>query len=81
MQFPPNTIQEDKLAPLAVGINEAARLIGLSPHTIRAYERRGLIKATRLGARVLIPVAELRRLIDEGCRAGRFQDTCPPKAA
>ncbi len=67
MQFPQNATQEAQLAPLAVSIEEAARLVGLSPHTIRAYERKGLIKATRLGTRVLIPVSELHRLIEIGC--------------
>ena len=61
--------QVGNLLPLAVGIEEAARLIGLSPHTIRAYERKGLIKATRLGTRVLIPISELQRLIERGCHS------------
>jgi excisionase family DNA binding protein len=51
---------------LLYGIEEAADVIGLSPHTIRAYERQGLIKGTRIGTRVLIPVSELERLAEEG---------------
>ncbi len=75
MEFPPNRTKEGQLEPLAVSIDEAARLIGLSPHTIRAYERRGLIRATRIGTRVLIPIAELRRLIEEGCSVTNFYDS------
>ena len=61
--------QDGRPAPLAVGIEEAARLLGLSPHTVRSYEYRGLIKSVRIGTRVLIPVEELKRLIREGCRS------------
>ncbi len=52
--------------PLTVSIEEAARLSGLSKYTIRAYERKGLIKATRIGRRVLIPVSELERVLRDG---------------
>ena len=51
---------------LAVSLEEAARLSGLSIYTIRAYERKGLIKATRIGRRVLITVSELERVLREG---------------
>ncbi len=59
---------QSQMAPLAVGIEQAARLLGLSPHTIRAYERKSLIKGIRFGTRVLIPTAELNRIIAEGIR-------------
>lgn len=58
------------MEPLAVDIREAARLTSLSPHTIRAYIRKGKrIRAVRVGRRVLIPVAELERLVREGIRS------------
>lgn len=48
--------------PLAVGIKEAARLLGVSKYTIRAYERCGKIKGVRFGTRVLIPMDEVKRI-------------------
>jgi excisionase family DNA binding protein len=61
----------DQRSPLAVSIEEAARLSGLSKYTIRAYERRGLIKATRIGRRVLIPIDELKRVLRDGVNSGK----------
>lgn len=52
--------------PLAVGIEEAARLVGLSKYTIRAYIRKGRIRAVRVGRRVLVPVVALRELCEKG---------------
>lgn len=56
---------------ISVGIDEAAQLVGLSKYTIRAYERKGLIKATRIGKRVLIPAAELERIVMEGVQPAK----------
>lgn len=57
------------MEPLAVDVREAARLLSLSPHTIRAYISKGRIRAVRVGRRVLIPVVELERLVREGVPA------------
>lgn len=57
------------MEPLAVDVREAGRLLALSPHTIRAYIRKGRIKAVRVGRRVLVPAAELERLAREGVPA------------
>ena len=54
------------MEPLTVGINEAAKLLGISPWTLRNYERRKLIKAVRVGSRVLIPTEEMKRIVQEG---------------
>ena len=54
---------------VTIGINKAAEVLGLSPHTVRKYEREGLIKAVRVGSRVLIPVAEINRIATEGLRS------------
>jgi len=64
-----NDDQEERIPPLVVGIDEAARLLSLSPHTIRKYEREGRIRATRLGRRVLFPMEEIHRIIREGCNS------------
>ena len=54
------------MQPLAVRIEEAAKLVGLSKHTIRAYIRKGKIRAVKVGRAVLVPTAELERLVREG---------------
>jgi excisionase family DNA binding protein len=52
--------------PIAVDIQEAGRLTSLSPFTIRAYIRQNKLRAVHVGRRVLVPVAELRRFVNEG---------------
>lgn len=54
------------LQPLAVSIPEAARLLGLSPHTIRWYIRHGKIRPVRFGRRLSISMSEIERLAREG---------------
>jgi excisionase family DNA binding protein len=58
------------IAPIAVSVEEAGRIVSLSPHTIRAYIRTKRIRAAHVGRRVLVPVAELERLVSEGIEAG-----------
>ena len=57
------------LQPLTVPIPEAARLLGLSPHTIRAYVRQGKIQVVRFGRRIAINMSEIERLSREGVPA------------
>ena len=47
-------------------IEECAALLGISKHTLMRDIRRGLVKTTRYGKRVLIPKDELFRLAAEG---------------
>lgn len=47
-------------------VESAAKLLSLSPWTIRAYIRQGRIKPVRVGRRVLMSHAELRRIVAEG---------------
>jgi excisionase family DNA binding protein len=54
------------MKPLAFDVRTAARMTGLSPHTIRQYIRRGLLRITRCGRRVLIPADALEKLIEVG---------------
>ena len=51
---------------LAVGIRDAAEMTGLGRRSIRRYVHTGIIKSTRCGTRVIIPISELRRLVREG---------------
>lgn len=52
--------------PLAVNVETAAALVSLKAATIRIYIRNGVLRATRCGARLLIPMTELERLVREG---------------
>jgi predicted site-specific integrase-resolvase len=54
---------------LAVSFEEAAKLLPLSIYTLRLYERRGMIKSCRVGRRVMIPMAEIKRIATEGVRS------------
>ena len=47
-------------------IDSAAKVLSLSPWTVRAYIRQGKIRPVRIGRRVLIEPAEIRRIIDLG---------------
>jgi excisionase family DNA binding protein len=52
--------------PLAVDLNGAARLVSLSKPTLRLYIRKGRLRATKCGKKVLIPMSELERLVMQG---------------
>jgi excisionase family DNA binding protein len=49
--------------PLAVSVQEAARLIGASPGLLRKHIKAGSIRTFRIGARVLVSRRELERLV------------------
>lgn len=46
-------------------IGEAAKLLGISPWTVRSYVRQGKLRAVRIGRRVLLEEAELARFIEQ----------------
>ena len=51
---------------LVYSIPDAARLLSLSPHTLRKWIATGRLRATRLGSRVLVEHRELLRIIEAG---------------
>ena len=55
---------------LAIGINDAALALSLSPWTVRKYVARGIIPCVRIGRRVLIEPAEIDALIQRNRRRG-----------
>ncbi len=55
--------------PIAVGVDKAAALTDISSYTWRAWIRDGKVRATRLGRRVVIPMAEVQRVVREGIPA------------
>jgi len=54
------------LKQLAVSIGEAAKMLSVSHFTVRRLIKAGKIHSVRLGARRLIPIAELERILKEG---------------
>lgn len=56
-------MQAAPLAPLAVGLDDAARLVGLSRFTLRRRIRAGQLRALRVGNRYIVALRELERWI------------------
>jgi len=67
--------------PLAVDVREAARLTSLSVFTIRRYIQRGMLGATRVGRRVIVPREALERLIREGSTSAHVSEGKQSKPA
>ena len=59
-----NTTSSPRLAQRAVKIDEAARLLSVTPITIRRLIGRGLIKPCRALRHVLIPVEQIDALLN-----------------
>ena len=58
---------------------QAAELLGISPYTIVAWKKRGILGFTRLGRAIRYPESELTRLSREGFQKARNQ--CEPENA
>ena len=58
----PNTVAAD-VEPLLLSQNEAARLLRVSLGTVHNLRRRGALRTIKIGARRLVPIDELKRLI------------------
>jgi excisionase family DNA binding protein len=48
-----------------LSVEQAAVVLGISPWTVRRYVHLGTLKPVRIGRRVLLEGAELRRLIEQ----------------
>ena len=62
--------QEKRKEAKAVGIAEAARLLRVSPYTVRLYIQ-GKIHAVHFGRRVLVPMESIQNVLKEGVARGR----------
>jgi excisionase family DNA binding protein len=61
-------MKQEPVLRLAVTIAEAAQMTSLSQFTVREQIKKGRLRATKIGRRVVIPVAELERFVNEGAR-------------
>lgn len=59
----------ETVQPEYVSVDQAEIITGVSRWTWRAYAYQGKITSCKVGARLLIPVIEIRRIIAEGTRA------------
>lgn len=55
--------RNDNDAQLAYRVKEFCELIRISPSTFWKYVAQGKIRTTRIGGRVLIPAAEVERIL------------------
>jgi hypothetical protein len=59
-----STVQHTvELQPIAVGVKDAAKLIGVSQRSIRNYIQTGQLATARVQGRVLVPLDVLRAFI------------------
>lgn len=59
----------ETVTPEYVSVDQAEIITGVSRWTWRAYAYRGRVESCKVGARLLIPISEVRRVLDEGRRA------------
>jgi excisionase family DNA binding protein len=52
-------------APAALGVGEVAALLGVHRSSVYRALRAGELRSVRFGGRVLVPVAEVERLLGE----------------
>lgn len=72
-EFPWRAQSEERKEPkrLTVGVSEAAKLLGVSPYTIRNYIASRRLRSIRVGRRVLLPMEVLEKVMEEGLPNGR----------
>ena len=63
--------QDVRDGPLLWGIDRVAEVTGVSPHSIRRWISENRVRSVRLGGRVLVPVAEVERLVTSGLDTDR----------
>lgn len=68
-EFPPNSTSSSDLKLLTS--KEAAALLRISLPTLWDYRKRGIIKATRIGAKVLFLEQDILNLFNQAGKGGR----------
>jgi excisionase family DNA binding protein len=59
--------------PLSVSFAEAAKLLSVSPNTVRRHAKNGILRTVRLGRRRVVPFDALRDLIRSGTAGESFR--------
>lgn len=59
-------MNEDSTGDRLYSLGAAASWLGVSVWTLRVHARRGSLNTIRVGRRVLVPAAELRRVVKAG---------------
>ena len=59
-------MDREKAQRLAVGVNVASEMTGMSPSWWRREIKQSRVKATRLGDRLLVRVSEIERVLASG---------------
>jgi hypothetical protein len=68
-------LMTETVQPEYVSVDQAEILTGVSRWTWRAYAYQGKVTSCKVGARLLIPITEIRRIIAEGTRP-RVAEPC-----
>jgi excisionase family DNA binding protein len=53
------------MPPLAVSVQQAAELLGVSTFTVRRNIQKGLLRAVRIGRRVVVPIDSVHLLLGD----------------
>lgn len=61
-------ITQREIEPIALSVDDAEALTGVSRWTWRRWAYSGKISSSKLGKRLLIPTSEITRLMQEGNR-------------
>jgi excisionase family DNA binding protein len=62
-----------------IAIAEAARVLGVSPFTLRRLANAGALKTVNVGARRLVPFSEIERVIANGAGTPRVRKAPPAR--
>lgn len=69
-------VSNDRLCPIAVGLIDGGRAIGIAPETLRAWAKRGKLPSVKLGRRLLFKVTDLEDFLDRHRRGGPEPARC-----
>jgi hypothetical protein len=56
------------IRPLAVGLEEASAMVGVSARSLRLWAVQGRVKSVKLGSRLVFRISDLEQFLEEGLR-------------
>jgi excisionase family DNA binding protein len=56
------------ISPLAVGLEEASAMVGVSARSLRLWAVQGRVKSVKLGSRLVFRISDLEQFLEEGLR-------------